>query len=363
MKLIDRYILKNFFVTFLFSIIAMTVLVVIVDLSEKTDDFAKTGLSAKEIINQYYLGFIPHIDAMLFPLFLFISVIFFTSKMANRSEIIAILSSGISFKRFLLPYFWAGLFFAGFLWWVNQFILPPANEKWSTFNSKYIDYNYGGYVNTSTIANKYFKLDSFSYAGIRFYDTTSKTGNNFFVQRFAGTDLTYDLYAQGISWDTAHKKWLLRQVKIRTINGLKQTLSDSAEMLTNYGFKPQDLKVDAYMKDRMTTPELDRFIEVEQMRGGEDVNTLILEKQNRNAIPVSVLVLTLIGATIASRKIRGGSGIHLAVGVVICVVYILVSRFSSVFAMKAQFNPIVAAWLPNIFFGLLALYMYRRAAK
>lgn len=363
MKIIDKYILKKFFLTFLFSIVAMTILVVIVDLSEKTDDFAKTGLSAKEIFFQYYLGFIPHIDAMLFPLFLFISVIFFTSKMANRSEIVAILSSGVSFRRFLLPYFVAGLFFAGLLWSVNYYVLPHANEKWSTFNAKYIDFNYGGYVNTATISNKHFKLDSFSYAGIRYYDTTSRSGSNFLVQKFDGTELVYSLYAQGIRWDTATKNWLLTQVRMRTIDGLKQSLKDTNSLNVSYNFRPADLKADSYLKDRMTTPELNQFIKMEKIRGGEDVNTLILEKQNRTATPISVLILTLIGATIASKKIRGGSGIHLAIGVLICVLYILVGRFSAVFSMKAEFNPVLAAWLPNILFGALAFYLYKDASK
>lgn len=363
MKILDRYILKKFFLTFLFSIVALTVLVVIVDLSEKTDDFAKTGLSAGQIISEYYFGFIPHIDAMLFPLFLFISVIFFTSKMANRTEIVAILSSGVSFKRFLLPYFISGLFFTAFLWWVNQYILPPANEKWSTFNAKYIDFNYGGYVNTATISNKHFKLDSFSYAGLRYYDTASQSGSNFFIQKFDSTALVFNLHAQGIKWDTAVNKWKLTQVKMRTINGLRQTLKDTSSIHMAYNFKPSDLKADAYMKDKMTTPELNQFIKMEKIRGGEDVNSLILEKQNRNATPVSVLILTMIGAIIASRKIRGGSGFHLAIGVLICVIYILVGRFSAVFSMKAEFNPVLAAWLPNILFGLLAFYLYKRASK
>ncbi len=363
MKIIDRYILKKFFVTFFFCILAMTALVVIVDLSEKTDDFAKTGLTAKEIIVQYYLGFIPHIDAMLFPLFIFISVIFFTSKMANRSEIVAILSSGISYKRFLLPYFICGLFFTAFLWGVNQYVLPKANLKWSNFNAKYIDFNYGGYVNTSTISNKHFKIDSNTYAGLRFYDTTSRSGSNFMLQKFNDLQLVYSLFAQGIRWDTATKKWHLSQVRMRTVNGLRQVLKDTNSLHVSYNFRPDDLKADEYLKDRMTTPELDRFIKMEKIRGGEDVNTLILEKQNRTATPVTVLVLTIIGAIIASKKVRGGSGMHLAIGFLICITYILVGRFSSVFSMKAEFNPILAAWLPNIVFGAFAYYLYRDASK
>jgi lipopolysaccharide export system permease protein len=363
MKIIDRYILKKFFVTFFFCLVALTVLVVIIDLSEKTDDLSKTSLPIKTIITDYYFGFIPRIDAMLFPLFIFIAVIFFTSKMAARSEVIAILSSGVSFRRFLLPFIIGGLVFTTLLWWTNQYILPPANQKWATFNAKYIDFNYGGYVNTATISNKYFKLDSFSYAGVRYYDTVSRTGTNFFIQRFNKTNLVYNLRAQTISWDTATKKWRLDNVIERNIKGLHQQVKESSTKQMNFNFKPRDLQRDDYMKDKMTTPELNEFIQLEKIRGSENVNSLILEKQNRNANPVSVLILTIIGATIASRKIRGGSGFHLAIGVLICVLYILVGRFAAVFSLKANFNPIVAAWLPNVAFGLLAWYLYKRASK
>ena len=363
MKIIDWYILKKFLLTFLFSLITLTVLVIIIDLSERTDDFAKTGLSASTIITQYYFGFVPRIDALLFPLFIFIAVIFFTSKMANQSEIIAILNSGISFRRFLLPYFFGGILLSALLWFTNQYVLPGANQKWATFNSKYIDFNYASFQNTSTISNKYFKLDSFSYAGVRYYDTTSRVGNNFFIQKFNKTRLVYNLHAQTIKWDTAVNKWQLSNVVIRNINGLKMKITENPEMQMEFNFKPRDLQRDDYMKDKLTTPELNEYIRLEQLRGSENVNALILEKENRNANPVSVLILTIIGATIASRKIRGGSGFHLAIGVLICVLYILVGRFSAVFSLKANFNPIVAAWLPNVIFGFLAWFLYRRAAK
>lgn len=363
MKIIDWYILKKFLVTFVFCLVALTVLVVIIDLSERTDDFAKTNLPIKTIITQYYFGFIPRIDAMLFPLFIFIAVIFFTSKMANQSELIAILSSGVSFKRFLLPYIFGGVLLSGLLWFTNQYVLPPANERWANFNSKYIDFNYAGFQNTSTISNKYFKLDSFSYAGVRYYDTTNKTGNGFFIQKFNKTKLTYNLNAQSISWDTSLRKWKLGNVVERRINGLRMSLKHTDMMPMNFNFKPRDLQRDEYMKDKLTTPELDDYIRLEKIRGSENVNALILEKENRNANPVSVLILTLIGAIIASKKIRGGSGFHLAIGVLICVLYILVGRFSAVFSLKANFNPIIAAWLPNAVFGLLAWYLYKRASK
>jgi len=363
MKILDWYILKKFLKTFLFFLLGATVIVVIIDLSERTDDFAKTNLPLKAIITQYYFGFIPHIDAMLFPLFIFLSVIFFTSIMANRSEIIAILSSGTSFARFLRPYLVGGLFFTAFLWWISQNVLPTANRKWATFNAKYIDFNYGGYQNTSTINNKYFKLDSFSYAGIKYYDTVNRSGSGFFVQRFNGTNLTYNLRVASFSWDTAKRKWELYNVVERKINGLRQQVKQVPKLEMNYNFKPRDLEDDEYMKDKLSTAELSEFIRLEESRGGEDVNTLLLEKYNRSAVPVAVFILTIIGASVSSRKIRGGSGFHLALGVLICVTYILVGRFSSVFAMKGNFNPLMAAWLPNIAFGALAWYLYWRNSR
>ncbi len=363
MKIIDWYILKKFFLTFFFFLIALTVLVIIIDLSEKTDDFAKTRLPVKTIIVQYYFGFIPRIDAMLFPLFIFLSVIFFTSAMASRSEIIAILSSGVSFSRLLRPYIIGGLLLTIFLWWCNQYVLPSANQRWATFNAKYIDFNYAAYQNTSTISNKYFKLDSFSYAGVRYYDTINRSGSNFFIQRFNNTNLIYNLRAQTISWDTATKKWKLDNIIERKINGLRQEVNQVSTRQMNFNFKPRDLQRDEYMKDKLSTPELNEYIKLEKIRGSENVNNLLLEKHNRNANPVSVFILTIIGASVASRKIRGGSGFHLAIGVLICVLYILVGRFSSVFSIKGNFNPLVAAWLPNVVFGLLAWYLYRRNSK
>lgn len=362
-KILDWYILKKYFFTFLFFLLALTAIAVIIDLSEKADDFAKTKLSASAIITQYYFGFIPRIDAMLFPLFVFLSVIFFTSVMANRSEIIAILGNGISFPRFLRPYFIGGLLLSTFLWWSNQSLLPRANARWATFSAKYLDLSYAGIQNQSFINNYYFRLDSSSYAGVRYYDTIQRTGNNFFVQRFTNNKLQYNLRAERIMWDSAKNKWKLTNVIERFFSGIKEDVKQQPEMLMEYNFKPRDLQRDEYMKDKLPTSELTEFIKLEKLRGSETVNSLMLEKNSRDAGPPSVLILTMIGAIVASRKIRGGSGIHLAMGIVISVLYVLVGRFSSVFALKGNFNPILAAWIPNIFFAMLAYYLYLRARK
>lgn len=335
----------------------------VVDISEKTDDFMKTKLPVSKIITDYYFGFIPKMDAMLAPLFVFISVIFFTSMMANRSEVIAILSSGVSFARFLRPYMIGGVLLAGLLLIGNRQLLPRANEKWAAFDAKYIKFNYESYKNSSALSNYYFRLDSFSYAGIRYYDTTRRSGNNFFIQKFKNNKLVYNLRAETITWDTISNNWRLDKVIERQLNDLDENISQRDSMKVAYNFKPRDLQRDEYMKDRLTSRDLNEFIQLETIRGSEDVNSLQIEKYTRVTIPVSIIILTLIGAILASRKIRGGSGIHLAMGVVITVLYILVSRFATVFSVKGNFNPWLAAWTPNFVFGLLVIYLYKKAPK
>ena len=364
MKKIDKYIISKYLSTFFFCLLLFTVIVVVVDISEKTDDFVKSNLNAWQIFKEYYLGFIPRFDAMLFPLFVFISVIFFTSKMAGRSEIIAILSSGVSFRRFMLPYIVSAMFLSLLLWLGYRSLVPKANEKFGNFNKNYVDVNKGMHnKNTSYLQNLYFRIDPVTYVGMRSYDNISKTGNGFFIDKFQNNKMLYNLRAGSIMWDTGSKKWKLSNVLERHIDSLKEKLVKNSNLLMKYNFRPLDLRKDEYLKDQMPTRELDDFIKREKMRQSEGLSDLLVERYNRDAIPVSVFILTIIGASLASRRLRGGSGAHLALGVVISVSYILFSRFSVVFAIKGNFSPFLAAWTPNILFGLLAFYIYKKAPK
>ena len=365
MKKLDSYILKKFLFTFFFCLLLLTAIVVVVDISEKTDDFIKSKLTAWQILNDYYLGFIPRIDAMLFPLFTFISVIFFTSKMAGRSEVVAILSSGITFKRFLRPYIIGGLFLSVLLWLGYQFAVPVANRKWSQFEKKYIDANSVllSYGQSAYKQNLFFKDDPNTYIAIKGYDTVSKTGSGLSIHRFSGNKLEYNLRAVNFSWDTSGNRWKLINVVERKVDSNFEKVSMSPQKILKANFHPKALRKDDYLKDQLTTPELNEFIRLEKMRGSEMLNTLQVERHNRDAIPASVLILTLIGAILASRKLRGGSGMHLALGVVISMVYVLASRLTLVFATKGNLPAIVAAWLPNILFLVLAYYLYRKAPK
>ncbi len=363
MKIIDRYILKKFFITFFFAIFLFTVIAVAIDVGEKTDDFVKSGLTTMQIIDKYYIGFVPYIMALLFPLFIFISVIFFTSKLAGNSEVIAIIASGTSYNRFLRPFLLGGIILGAVLLFMVNMVIPKANEIRTNFEATYVNPN-STYDPLLPHNNSiYFRIDSFTYAGIRNYDTARKTGTNFFMNRVKGEQVVYNLRADNIRWDTATNKWLLQNVYERTINGLFEKVQSGRSKTMNFNFKPFDLNRDDYAKDKLNTPALNDFIHLEEMRGSENVNALKIEKYRRLATPLAVVILTLIGAIIASKKVRGGSGAHLAIGFVLAAIFILMDRFSTVFSTKGNLPPEIAAWIPDLIFSIVAFTLYKKAAK
>jgi lipopolysaccharide export system permease protein len=362
MRTLDWYIIKKLFVTFFFCMFLFTIIAVAVDSSEKTDDFVKSGLSTSQIITQYYFGSVPYIWGLLFPLFVFIAVIWLTSRMAARSEVVAILASGTSYNRFLRPYFIGGFVLGLMLWLASRYVIPKAQEIRSNFQSAYID-KYGVKSNPGYTSTIYKRSDPNTYVGFRFYDTSSKTAGGFYLDRVKDNRVVYNLRAQSLTWDTAKKNWKLSNVTERRINGLQETVTTRPEMHMNLNIRPGDLRNDEYVKDKLITPELKNYIRMEELRGSEGLNTLRVELYRRTATPFAVLMLTIIGAVVSSRKVRGGSGLHLALGIVIAVIYILCDRFSTVFSIKGDFPPIIAAWLPDIIFGGVAYWLYRRTPK
>lgn len=359
MKKLDWYILKNFIFTFVYCIILFTVISVVVDISEKTDDFAKNNLSAKFVLTHYYVGFVPFIVSFLFPLFTFIAVIFFTSRLANRSEIIAMLASGTSFNRLLKPYIIGGILLAALLWIGNRTFVPRANEIRTDFESKYIP----SLGQRSGNSNIYMRIDSVTYCGIRYYDTATKTGSGFFLDRLHGEQVVFNLRASSINWDGEQKKWKLTSVIERKVDSLGEEVKQDTVQRHDFNFSPDDLKRDEYVKNRLTTGELKRMVEMEKLRGSEGIKDLEVELYRRDATPVTVIILTLIGAILASRKIRGGSGIHLAAGFAIAALFILFDRFSTIFSVKGNLSPFIAAWLPNVIFAVVTWVLYRKAPK
>lgn len=367
MKKIDWYIIKKFLTTFFFAIFLFVVISVVIDMSEKAEDFVRSNLTTSQIFYQYYLGFIPHITALLFPLFVFISVIFFTSKMANQSEIVAILASGVSYNRWLRPYFVGGIFLAVILWFASMYTVPLANKKRTAFETKYIDANSSYERTISTINNRgnsmYLKVDSFTYAVINNYDTVTKTSNGCFLYKIENNKLVENKKADRMFWDEKKKKWILQSIIIRGIDSIKETLYQLPESVLNFKSTPRDLLRGKYTKDILTSPELSRYIDLEKKKASENINELLVEYGRRNATPVSVVILSLMGAVIAGKKVRGGSGTHLAIGVLIAFLFILTDKFSTIFSTKSNFPPILAVWTPNIIFSFVVLYLYKKAPK
>ncbi|NCI45687.1 LptF/LptG family permease [Sediminibacterium soli] len=363
MKKLDWYILRKFLTTFFFSIFLFAVIAIVVDISEKTDDFVRSGLGVRKIITDYYFGFIPHIIALLLPLFVFISVIFFTSKMAGRSEIIAILASGVSYQRWLRPYWIGGVILASILFVANMYVVPKANNVRGNFEARYIDANSSYTRLLSTSSNIYLRIDSFTYAGIYSYDTLTKRGGPVFLYRVNGEKLVENTRAAVILYDTAIKKWKFESVISRVTAPLGETVVSEPTRVMNFNFTPYDLSRDKYTKDKLTSPELARFISLEELRGSEGLNDLKVEMYRRQAVCVTVLLLTVIGAVVAGRKVRGGSGVHLALGFVTAALFIIADRFSTIFSTKGDLPPVIAAWIPNLIFVFVFWYLYRKAPK
>ncbi len=366
LKKIDWYILKKFLTTTVFMVMIFSVIAGVIDTSERMDDFVKSEQSAYYILTNYYAGFIPFIISMIFPLMVFIAVIFFTSKMAGRSEIVAILAGGIRFNRMLRPYFIGALIFGSIFWIANQYLIPKANTLLANFKSKFIDskssYEIGQYLNKGS--NYYIRLDSNTYAGLRNYDTSSKIAyGGFFMERLKGTQLIYNLRADNLKWDTAKKSWKLDNAVERRINGLNEDVKVIPQMHIDLNVKPSQIRPDKYFKDKMTTPELREFIRLEEARGTEGLNDYKVERFRRDATPFSVILLSLMGAVVASRKTRGGSGMHLALGIILAAVFVIMDKFSLTFATKGNFHPFLAAWMPNIIFLFIGIWLYKKAPK
>jgi lipopolysaccharide export system permease protein len=365
MKKIDWYILKKFLVTFFFCMMLFTVVAVAVDSSEKTDDFVNTGLSTAQIIQQYYFGFVPFIWGLLFPLFVFIAVIFFTSRLATRSEIIAILASGTSYNRFLRPYIVGGIFLGVLLFLGNRYLIPKANEIKAAFQTTYLDKNKpsGQQPNPGCWNCYYLRIDSNTYIGLKTYDTASKSASSFFLEKVKNYEVVYNLRATSVRWDTSVNKWKLTNITERIVDSMRETVRQLQDTMLSINLRPEELRKDEYLKDKLNTPELVEFIKREELRGREGLSALKVERYRRTATPAAVILLTLIGAVIASRKTRGGSGMHLALGIIIAALFIISDRFSTVFATKSNLPPLLAAWLPNIVFSILAFYLYRKTPK
>ncbi len=358
MKKIDQYIIKKFLGTFFYAISLLIVIVIIFDISEKIDDFLENDVPLNEIIFSYYLNFIPYFLNLFIYLFTFISVIFFTSKLASNTEIIAILSSGVSFTRLLSPYLISGLILAVISFYLANFLIPKTNQKMREFKGTYMEK-----LSRNKDRNIHLQIHPGTFVYVERFNTHILKGNKFTIEKFKDHKLYYKLRAKSIKWDTVNLKWTINDYYIRTINGKKEKLIKGTRIDTTLNLSPSDLYIEKEDFEEMDYWELNRTIKSKKMKGAENVMIYEVEKSKRVASPFATLVMTLIGMSLSCRKVRGGIGMHLGLGIAIAFAFILFMQVSTVFATFGNLPPYLSAWIPNIIFGILGIFFLITAPK
>jgi lipopolysaccharide export system permease protein len=358
-NIIDFYIIRKFLGTFFFALLLIIVVAVVFDFSEKVDDFIEKNAPGRAIVFDYYMNFIPHFAVLFSSLFTFISVIFFTSKMAYNTEIVAILASGRSFRRMLYPYVISAAIISGFSFFLSNYVIPNANKTRLEFEEMYIrnhPYNFDKRnVHKQISPGIYIFMESFS--------NSSDMGYKFSMEKFENGKLTSKLMADYIRWDTTLNKWNLQNYYIRNIHGLDETIIKGESVDTTINLDPNEFKRRDEFVETMNLTDLNKFITNLRTQGSDNINTFIIEKQKRLAYPISTFILTMIGVTLSSRKVRGGIGMQLGVGLGLSFGYILFMQFSAQFAISGALSPFLAAWVPNFIFIIISVVLYRMAPK
>jgi len=361
MKLIDWYIFKKFIGTFFYAISLLIIIVIIFDISENIEDFLKNNAPVGEIIVDYYINFIPYFINLFVYLFTFISVIFFTSKMAGNSEIIAILSSGISFMRMLRPYLFASLLLGILSFYLGNFLIPQTNQIRRVFKDKYMED-----LSKDKDRNIHLQIEKGIFVFVENYNNKQQTGYRFTIERFNGEEMEYKLIADRIEYDTSrnvNNAWKIINYSERFIDGINEHIKKGKIKDTTLNLLPTDLYKIKEDFEVMNFWELRDHISKERLKGSVGVVNYEVEMQKRLASPAAILILTFIGAALSSRKVRGGIGMHLGMGIAITFSYILFMQFSTVFATYGNLSPILAAWIPNIIYTILGIYLIIKAPK
>lgn len=356
LKIIDKYIIKKFLGTFIFMIALILSIAVVFDINERIDKFMTNNAPLKEIIFDYYLNFIPYYANLFSPLFVFLAVIFFTSKMANNSEIIAILTNGISFKRMLRPYMISALIIAIVSFIFGGYIIPPANKTRIEFEAKYFD------PKKRKVGDRdiQFMVAPGTIAYFGYFDLTTNTGYNFSLDKFDSLQLVSRLTAQSIQYDSNYH-WTIHNYQIRTFDGLYEHISTGTSIDTIMQIVPNDFIIAKTDQQMMTLPQLRQYINSQKKRGMGNIQPFQIEYHSRIASVLSAFILTLIGASLSARKVKGGMGLNIGIGLLLSMTYILFMTISSSFAVSGVMSPFIAAWIPNILFSAVAFSLYRRA--
>lgn len=363
MKLLDRYIIQRFLTTFVFVVLILLAVITVIDITEKIDKYTKAKLGALEIIG-YYLNYIPWIGSLLMPITIFIATVYVCSRMASHTEIIAILSSGVSFRRLLVPFFTGALFVAILSFALNGWIIPNSSKARLAFEMQYLKGKY--YFDKRNI---HIQVATSTYLYLQSYNNTSNVGYHFTIEKFDGTRLVEKLTASRIEWDTTKLKWTLRDWKIKRVDAVfektsnqikkRDSLSSGTSLDSALVITPKEFENDYRKYEGMTMGELDEYIATLRSRGSTGVETYEVEKWSRYASPFSIFILVFMGVIVASRKSRGGTGLQIALGFALSFVFLIfVVLFRSI--AEAGDMPVqLSVWIPNIIFAAISLVMYK----
>jgi lipopolysaccharide export system permease protein len=356
-KRLDIYFIRKFLGTFFYCIILIMAIVIVFDFNEKLDKFIENEAPWRSVIFDYYLNFIPYFGVKFSPLFIFISVIYFTSKLATNSEIIAMLSSGVSFNRIVRPYMLSAAFLAIMTFMLNSFWIPNANKTRLDFEDQYVKKR-----KSTSVRNIQMEIEPGVIFYMEQYDDNTQNGKNFFLESYENQHLISRLTSEKVHLDTA-SHWICTDYMIRRFDKLKENIEQGARLDTVIKVDPEEFFIVKGWSEQLTTPELKRYLDRQKKRGVANIKEYNVEYQRRFSFPISCFILTIIGVSIASRKVRGGMGLHLALGMLISFTYILLDTISGSFAAGGTITPFIAVWIPNVIYAAIALFLFKKAPK
>jgi len=357
-KIIDWYILKRYLGTFFVMILMFIPIGIVIDVSEKINKMLAKDVPLKAIAI-YYGDFTIYFANLLFPILLFLSVIWFTSKLANNTEIIAILGSGISFYRFLRPYIIGASFISVLALLMGFFFVPSASKGFNDFRYTYLKNN----SETRQTSDVYKQISDNEYIYVSSFNYLSKTGYNFNLESFKDNKLVYKINAGSVKWNEADSTYTLSGYTKRTVGAMEDKLESAPTKNYKFNFKPDDLTPTIYAAETMSISELNHFIDNERERGSGNINSYLVVLYKKYSIPVSAFILTIIAVAVSSMKRRGGMGINLAMGIGLAFTFIFFDKIFGTLAEKSTFSPLIAVWIPNISFGILAVILLRNARR
>jgi len=358
MKILDKLIIKDFLKTYFFVVLMLILIVLVLDFTEKNDAYIRNSVPSGEILT-YMMNYGLYLNNLLTPITVFISVIFITSKMAGRSEIIAILSSGVSFMRMLFPFLFSALLIAIVSFFLNGWVLPIATLGVSEFKTEYLDDN----RNNVDRQNIHIKVASDTYAYLERYYTSGNTGYNFTLEEIREGKLISKLSADRIVWDTTSNAWSVRNWKLRVLEDMSEEWSTGETLDTVLSITPADFGLPQNHHETLTLPKLQAQIEILEDRGADNTSFYLIEKYVRYMSPFAAIILTFIGVIVSSKKTRGGSGFKIALGFLMAFVYIILFLLSRTFAEAGTAYPVLAVWIPNMVFALTGIIMYKTVPR